>query len=145
MWDDVIHPFPNCKDCIVEVWEMEKKIHPTLYHECNYLSMLEIHLIRVGKHGHREPISMAYIGKYFFVPKPNIRCSLASWYHKIKNVKISLRRRIWLSWSCNSVYIRCVGYIWRFCKRTGDHVRYVHGFIVLCVVVLMSYGRSGFK
>ena len=54
MWDEIIHPFPNVNNAI---WERMSN----LYHNwCarDYLSMLELKLIHVGKKGPLGNISV---------------------------------------------------------------------------------------
>ena len=53
VWDEITYPFPNFNGCIVEVWEWISNVTPHSNNGCNYLSMLGLKLIYVGKRGHR--------------------------------------------------------------------------------------------
>ena len=51
MWDEITYSYPNFNGCTVEVWELDKWFHLTLYNTWNYLSMLGLKLIQVSKRG----------------------------------------------------------------------------------------------
>ena len=48
-YDAITYPFPHFNG-----WELIKRIHPTLYDGCDYLSMLGSKLIHVSKRGPRS-------------------------------------------------------------------------------------------
>ena len=47
MRDEITYQFPKCS--VVEVWGLISFFHAKLHERCNYLSMLELKLIHVGK------------------------------------------------------------------------------------------------
>ena len=48
IWGEIIYPFSNFNGYKVEVMEMDKKFHPTLYNGFNYLSMLNLNHVPVA-------------------------------------------------------------------------------------------------
>ena len=79
LWDGITYPFPNFNGCTVDHWSlgMDKLFHPTLYNECDYLSMLVLKLILVNKRGHSCQILRNKI-QWYLNPNAAKYCSFFS-------------------------------------------------------------------
>ena len=49
LWDEITYLLPNFNDKTVELWESLRNFKPTLYWVYDYLSILGLKLIHVGK------------------------------------------------------------------------------------------------